>query len=268
MGYTITKPEYFSLSQIADSGQCFRFKEIERGLYRTIHKGNYLELEESKDKLNLSCTKDEWDTIWVNYFDLDTDYSKYENIIMNLGNKYNYIKEAFKFSKGIRILKQDSFEMLISYIISQRNRITKISSAVEKISKTFGKELIDKNTGKKYYSFPTVNELSIDIDDYADIRLGYRDSYVVDAVKCVRIKGIEYFNTFEKAKTLNGVGDKVANCYLLFGRHDISRFPIDVWIQRILDREFDGYLELEHFKEFAGVVQQCMFYYERTHNIH
>ena len=91
---------------------------------------------------------------------------------------------------------------------------------------------------------------------------------MVDAVKCVRIKGIEYFNTFEKAKTLNGVGDKVANCYLLFGRHDISRFPIDVWIQRILDREFDGYLELEHFKEFAGVVQQCMFYYERTHNMH
>lgn len=264
MAEQINKPDYFNITQIADSGQCFRFTKLDKNKYSTVYKENYLEIEEREDKLLISCDLETWNKVWIKYFDLDTDYSKYADILNNLGSDYDYIKRAFEYSKGIRILRQDSFEMLISYIISQRNRIPKIATSVERLSRAFGKELKDKFTGKIFYSFPNEHELSTNINDYADIKLGYRDEYVACAVSEVRKNGIDFYNTLDKTKSLYGVGDKVANCYLLFGRHDITRFPIDVWIQRILDREFDGYLSLNPFKEFAGVVQQYMFYFERN----
>lgn len=262
----IKKPDYFNLAQIADSGQCFRFKKLLDNKYRIIYRDNYLEIEEDTDRLIISCDEDTWNKVWIKYFDLDIDYSKYADKIRNLDSQYEYIKNAFEHSKGIRILRQDSFEMLISYIISQRNRIPKIASSVENLSEKFGRELRDRFTDKMFYSFPTENELPTNIRDYADIKLGYRDEYVASAVYNVRKYGIDFYDTLDKVKNLYGVGDKVANCYLLFGRHDITRFPVDVWIQRILDREFDGYLNLNPFKEFAGIVQQYMFYYERTMN--
>lgn len=266
MSTLIKKPDYFNLKDIANSGQCFRFLKVEEsdsGLYRTIYKDHYLELEEKDDKLCISCDKDTWDKVWINYFDLDSNYDGYARKIRELDDGYEYIKKAFEFSKGIRILRQDSFEMLISYIISQRNRIQKISMAVENLSEAFGKKLRDQFTGKEFYSFPDEKELSTSVSDYKELKLGYRDKYVAEAVNEVRKYGIDYFNTFDRVKKIYGVGDKVANCYLLFGRHDISRFPVDVWIERILNNEFGGVLDLRPFTEFAGIVQQYMFYYER-----
>lgn len=263
MGYKLKKPDYFNLRDISYSGQCFRFNYIGEDKYSTIYKDNYIELKDLGEELEVSCNKKTWENIWVKYFDLDTDYSKYEEVIKNLGSEYDYIKKAFEYSKGIRILRQDSFEMLISYIISQRNRIPKIKDAVERLSLEFGRELRDKFTGNIFYTFPNEMELSPKVEDYMAMKLGYRDTYVARAVQDVRERGIEYFSDFDKVKILYGVGEKVANCYLLFGRHDIARFPVDVWIKKILVREFDEHLDLTPFKEFAGIVQQYMFYYER-----
>lgn len=260
--------ENFDLEQIANSGQCFRFKKIGANKFQTVHLGRVLKAEKLLDgTFRFYCTEQEWNKVWLNYFDLNTDYSEFSLKIKDCNMKY--VVDSYEFSKGIRILNQEPFEMLISYIISQRNRIERISNCVEKLSERYGKEIA--GTGR--YSFPTADELSLATrEELTEIGLGYRVDYVLEAAKLMKIKAIDfevlktrsYENQLMVLTGLKGVGPKVANCVILFGLHNLSAFPIDVWIERILSREFGGYMDTEWCKKFAGVVQQYMFYYERN----
>ncbi len=204
-----------------------------------------------------------WNSVWVHYFDLENNYEKYLKTIEDLDGRYDYLNKASRVSSGIRILNQDAFEMLISFIISQRNNIPRICASVEKLARTYGEQKQDKFTGMAFWTFPTEFSLPITSGEYAELGFGYRDAYLAGAVKAVQNYGIEAFNSKEKVLSLKGVGEKVANCYCLFGLHQLGMFPVDVWIQRIIDNYFNGVIDITPFEEFAGVAQQYMFYYER-----
>lgn len=269
MGYTFCS-DNFDIRQIADSGQCFRMIPVTTGNkhgYRTIYKGHYVEVyqESGSNKVEVSCDEDTFNNVWREYFDLDTDYSSYADRLIMLND--NYITKAYQYGKGIRILKQDPFEMLISYIISQQKRIPNIMATVEKLCKVYGTKVMDEFTKKEYYTFPNSDEILSDVSKLDDLKLGYRDKYIIAACEDVRSVGIEWFtkgNVYERAMTVKGVGPKVANCYALFGCHQLNRFPIDTWINKILSREYPGGINLTGCEDFAGLIQQYMFYYERS----
>lgn len=257
----------FDIEKIADSGQCFRIKKIGADTWRAITGRNYVEITKCHcGNHKFSCTEDEFNRTWKKYFSLDEDNYYTEFYERGLTDPDEYIREAVKFSSGMRILKQDPFETLISFIISQRNRIPKITAAVEEMCCLIGDTVTDKNTGKAFKTFPVASELSNASDALIDsLRVGYRDEYIKAAAKFCYEHSIKSVNSYDRAKALYGVGPKVANCYCLYGLHQLDRFPIDVWIQRILDKHFNGSTAfLERYKGFEGILQQCMFYYERN----
>lgn len=258
----IERPLNFDVEQIAKSGQCFRIIETRDKVYRAITGDHYVEIKHlGDDKLSVSCDKDTWDSVWVPYFDLDTDYSIYVNKLVSLGG---YLKEAAEFSSGIRILRQDPFETLMSFIISQRNRIPRIMDSVWNICKEMGELRIDPFTEKEFYTFPDINSFVEKRSMLADLKLGYREPYLRRSSYRVLLNGLDSYKTYEKVLELDGVGPKVANCYCLYGLHQLERFPIDTWMRYIIDTYFGGSIDISEFKQFAGVAQQYMFYYERS----
>ena len=258
----IERPLNFDIEQIAKSGQCFRIIETRDKVYRAITGDHYVEIKHlGDDSLSVSCDKETWKSVWVHYFDLDTDYSVYVNKLVNLGG---YLKEAAEFSYGIRILRQDPFETLMSYIISQRNRIPRIMQAVENIAEVMGERRIDPFTGKVFYTFPDINSFVEKRSMLDELKLGYRTQYLKRSSYRVLLNGMDNYMTYEKALDLDGVGPKVANCYCLYGLHQLDHFPIDTWMRYIIDTYFGGNIDTSEFSQFAGVAQQYMFYYERN----
>lgn len=261
----------FSLDKTLRSGQCFRFKCI-----------NNIFIVQSKDKvigITQDCLNDDTllvlgdikdvEEYWINYFNIADNYTDIDKLVIGNG----YLERAARYSSGLKIMKQDAWETLICFIISQRNNIPKIMTTVNKICELCGEE-IDFNN-KKYYSFPTPERLLSGIKEYGnDMGLGYRLPYIGYATRKVIDKEIEldkldyknssYENTMNVLETLYGVGPKVANCTALFGLGHTSAFPVDVWIQRIIDKEFNGCFEAKQFGEYAGIIQQYMFYYGRS----
>lgn len=269
-----------NIKKIAESGQCFRFNHIGNGVYSTIYKDNYLEIKNNNNNDNsieLSCDLDTYNNVWKNYFDISDDYSY--DIIMGKVIRYlnhTYLTKAYEFSRGMRILNQDNFEVLISFILSQRNSIPKIKNSVEKLCKTFGDKLVDKFTGKTFYAFPKIEKLYSEesFNTLDTLSLGYRSEYVKNA--CIYY--MDNYNgdsnrvlSVNKVLEIKGVGIKVASCYSLFSAHNLNEFPIDVWIGRVLDEQFNGSTELftsnRVVNEVKGVLQQYIFYYERNRKI-
>lgn len=266
--------KYFDIHQIAISGQCFRMTRVMGKKntftygYRTIYKDHYIEVYQNagEEYIYVTCSEEIFNKVWAEYFDLTTDYNDYATRLKNMND--TYINMAFEYGSGIRILRQDKFEMLISYIISQQKRIPNIMETVENLSKKYGRKLSDEFTGVTFYSFPDAETiLAGGLDGLGDLKLGYRDKYIIDACQKVKKQGIEWFsgpNAYDRALEIKGVGAKVANCYTLFGCHDLTRFPVDTWIKKILAREYPGGLYLPGCRDFAGLIQQYMFYYERN----
>ncbi|MDF2869300.1 MAG: hypothetical protein K0R05_875, partial [Anaerocolumna sp.] len=184
-----------------------------------------------------------------------------------------FLRKAADYGYGLRILKQELFEILITFIISQRKSIPAIKRCVEELSIKFGEERKDAFTGSVYYTFPTAEALSkASKETLRETGLGYRDIYVRGTAAAV-INGDININslpnlTFEEAvkelMKLPGVGIKVANCVALYGLHHIDAFPIDVWIERILKDIYNNQFETDRYKGYAGIVQQYMFYYIRS----
>lgn len=269
---TIEVGNNFNIQQIADSGQCFRMVKVPingKVGYKTIYKEHYIEIyqDSCSSTIEASCDLETFKNIWEDYFDLKVNYSDYENRLLGLNDKY--ITNAYNYGKGIRILRQEPFETLISFIISQQKKIPNIMKTVDNLCNVYGTKLEDKFTGKKYYTFPSAEDILSDISKLDDLKLGYRDKYIIDACENVKRLGIEWFSTvdvYNRALTIKGVGAKVANCYALFGCHDLSRFPVDTWINRILLREYPEGLYLTNCQDFAGLIQQYMFFYERSIN--
>lgn len=266
--------ENFNLKHIALSGQCFRMNEIEENCYSMVALNRYIELRQiSENMIDISCDEEEFEQIWNDYFHMSFDYKKVVTDLLHGEDKF--LKDAASFGGGLRILRQDFFEMLITFIISQRKNIPAIKKSVELLCEKFGeKKQIPNNPEKSFYTFPTPIRLSnASLTELREIGLGYRDVYVKNTSKAIcenvfdidELRTVGYEDAVKVLLQLSGVGIKVANCVALYGLHHIEAFPVDVWIERILKEIYDNKFAFHLYEGYAGVVQQYMFYYIRYH---
>lgn len=255
----------FDLKKIAESGQCFRPREIASGKYLFITKEHVLQMEKAqKDIYNVSCDEAEWEKIWIPYFDLDIDYKSRRKAIPK---EDSFMVSAAELGKGIRILNQDPFEMLISFIISQRKSIPAIRSSVEKICDIYGKD-INTDFGK-FKSFPDALDIrNKGFDGLSQCSLGYRLPYITEVVNAVnsgeinleKIKKYSDEDLISYLMNIKGVGIKVASCIALFAYNRGGIAPVDVWINRVIENEYNGVSPFPGYKENSGLYQQYAFY--------
>lgn len=275
--------DFFDPKKIALSGQAFRIHSIDDTHTETVAHGKYLQIAYlSNGDFAFSCTEEEFEDIWKDYFDLNTDYIK---AVEGSDRKDNYLQDAISYGYGIRILRQDVFETTISYIISQRRSIPSITTCVDRLSELKGKKIkmpsLDehfvKPLKKEYYSFPSVNELKgITADELNGIGAGYRTPYILSAVEDFysgkllpsEMHSYDDDRLYEALTSMFGVGTKVANCIMLFAFHRTGRFPVDVWVQRIQDKYYNGSFDCSRYPDTAGIMQQFMFFYERLEESH
>ena len=268
----IIQNQNFDLEQIADSGQCFRMFRLKENQhkYGLVAYGKYLEMEQlTKNKVKLHCLEQEYIDIWEDYFDLKYDYDKVVSRLQK--GEDSFLKEAANYGSGIRILQQEPFEALISFIISQNKNIPAIKSCIEALCERYGEEIVTVNN-KTFYSFPTAITLSqASKEELRLLKTGYRDDYIISAASAV-CNGALLFEQLKKGsfdesvlalKKIHGIGDKVANCVALYGLHHIDGFPVDVWIKKVLSQVYQNNFDLEPYQGYAGIVQQYMFYYMR-----
>ncbi len=255
----------FDLKVIAESGQCFRFNQINDNLYKINAYNKILHVEKVKDKtFRFDCSEKEFKDIWSLYFDLETDYSK----IRKKASADSFLKECAKYSEGMRILNQDRWEMIISFIISQRKSIPAIKTSIERLSKLCGDKIAEDD-----YAFPTpVQILSASYESLASCGLGYRLDYIKNAAEKFysnpslidEYDKLDDNSLFEELKSLQGIGDKVASCVALFGYHRLDFFPKDVWINRALAEHYPEGYDMSRFAPYNGVMQQYIFYAFRS----
>ena len=264
----------FDLEQICRSGQCFRLnlcegRQAENGgdTYSLVAGGEYLELSQSGENLLLSCSEAEWETRWKSYFDGESDYSAWKAAV---DPEDGYLTAAVQFGGGIRILRQDLWEMIISFIISQRNNIPRIKKCVESLCSLFG-EKRENFRGEVYFAFPGPERLAVlDAEALAPCHLGYRSRYILETARMIAagdvdldaIFGMEYEAAKAELMKLCGVGIKVAECVCLFALHHVEAFPIDTHIQQMLDENYPKGFPFGRYEGFAGVLQQYGFFYE------
>lgn len=268
----------FEPKHIFECGQCFRWIKEEDDSYTGVFDGKILNVKKEGNLVYLNNTNlDDFNNIWYDYFDLGTDYSSIKEKLKNMDE---YLDKATDFGYGIRILKQDSFEMLISFIISSNNRIPMIQRAIDNLSKNYG-EFIGEFNNKKYYSFPSLESLSkASVEEIRACQTGFRDKYIKSTVERIiadneDVKNYRNLSTDECLKELlkfSGVGPKVGDCIALFGMQKIDTFPVDVWVKRVMEEFYiKEDLSLPKIRKFAidkfgdlsGYAQQYLFYYAR-----
>lgn len=258
----IVKADNFSAAPTLDCGQAFRWQVDENGVCEGVAYGKKLRVSTDGDTtVFFNTPEDDFKNIWLPYFDLNRDYSR----IVEEISKNEVLSSAAKFSYGIRILKQDPWETLCSFIISQNNNIPRIKGIISRLCENFGEDL------GGYYSFPSAERIAeLSLDDLAPLRCGFRNRYILDAAKKVASGEVNLEKTAlmptddARAELMKicGVGEKVADCTLLFGMAHIDALPKDVWIKRALSLLFDGSLP-EYCNPYAGIVQQYLFQYAR-----
>lgn len=259
----------FDLGKIASCGQCFRAKAFDDGRYRFITGDHVLYIENTEEHVfSVSCGEEEWGAIWAPYFDISRDYRRLRE---EEYKKHEFVQRAMDCGCGIRILRQDPWEMLLTFIISQRKSIPAIAKSVEALSEKFG-HLIETEY-ERIYSFPTPKELrDATEEELGSCGLGYRIPYVSDAVRRVTsgeldLEAIAAYGDeelFWELQSVYGVGKKVADCVCLFGYGRVARAPIDVWISRAIREECHGENPFPMFETDAGIIQQYIFYYEKN----
>ncbi|MCL1878373.1 MAG: DNA-3-methyladenine glycosylase 2 family protein [Defluviitaleaceae bacterium] len=255
----------FDLAQTLDCGQAFRWREIAPQKFVGIAHGRRLEISRKNDKVILhNVTVDEFEKIWKNYFDIERDYESLRKIF-SADNEH--LKNAVNFSPGLRLLKQDAWETLVSFILSQNANIPRIKKMIEALCEAFGEKL---PCGE--FDFPSPEVLNtLNETDLAPLRLGYRSGYVLDAARRVTGGTIDLHlcenlpsdELCEILQQIRGVGPKVAECVLLYGFGRIERYPTDVWIRRAMAKYFpDGFPK--EICKFSGIAQQFLFHYIRN----
>lgn len=259
--------KYFSIPQICGSGQCFRLDRAEDGNYELVASDRYLKMEVKPDKTLLYCTEEEYERFWKGYFDLDTDYGTY---LSRIDQGDDYLRRAAEFGSGIRILCQDVWEMIITFIVSQQNNISRIKGLIRTLGEQYG-EKRETPDGKVYYTFPGAESLAhATEEDLRALKLGYRSRYICGTAQMtasgeVDLGGLlrmEYPAAREKLMKLPGVGGKVADCICLFALHQLDAFPVDTHIKKVVDSEYGGRFPFERYRGCAGIMQQYIFYYD------
>ncbi len=258
----------FDLRKIVTSGQCFRAKETGKDSYLFITGDKAVTIKEAGNgAYSVSCDPAEWESVWAGYFDLQRSYAELRSRHIK---KNTFVDAAISYAEGIRILHQDPWETLVSFIISQRKSIPAIATAVETLCTRFG-HIIDSPQGP-LYSFPTVREMSgVSEADLMACGLGYRSGYILDAVKKVGGQEVRLEELYDapdrellsSLEMIYGVGKKVARCVALFAYGRTACVPVDVWIGRAIHDECAGEDPFALYGGDAGIIQQYVFYYER-----
>lgn len=270
----IENPRDFSLKDTFDCGQCFRFNKDENGSFSGIAFGKPVVFTEEKERIIIeNLTKEEFEEKWIDFLDLNRDYDEIKKSLVH----DEVIKKAIEYGTGIRILKQEFFECVISFIISQQNNIPKIKKTVEGFARLFGER--KEYNGREYYAFPSLDSVkNITVEDLKELKIGYRDSYIIDAIKKLSDGEISYEildkMSYEDAKkillSVKGIGNKVADCILLFSLLKFEAFPVDTWIKKAMqslyslsEKEIEDYSRV-NFGKYSGFAQQYIFYYIRS----
>ena len=258
MAYTIKRPDNFDIEQIFDCGQCFRFGKHpeKRDTYCGVAFGKYLEISQSKNEITFNCDESAFHDNWHSFLDLDNNYSLYIDSFKD--DKVLY--EASLFSSGIRLLKQDPWETLCSFIISQNNNIPRIKGIIENMSKAFGESF--EQDGNTYYSFPTAKALAdAGEEKIFSLKTGFRAKYIYDAASKIvsgeinldAIFDMDLESAMQTLMKIKGVGPKVASCVLLFGFSKYDAFPIDVWVKKILANYYSDGIPSHLSGKHAGI---------------
>lgn len=261
------KVSCFLADQICGSGQCFRMTALPDGGYRVIAADRLLELRQEKDGLLLGCTQQEYDGFWRRYFDLDADYGA---VLSSIDPRDRYLSQVSEFGSGIRILNQDLWEMIVTFIISQQNNIKRIRKCIETICTSYGEEKYSSQ-GICYHAFPTPDRLACATEEeLRSLGLGYRSRYLVNTSASVaagdcdldKIRQMEYPQAREELMKLSGVGGKVADCICLFALHHLDAFPVDTHIRQVLETHYPDGFPQEQYRGSMGILQQYIFYYD------
>lgn len=253
----------FDLPHTLDCGQAFRWKCDQNDVWCGVANAKFLRLQKLQDGTVVlyDTTPQDFEDIWCDYFDLKRDY---DAIVKQLSLDAT-LKKACEYSYGIRILNQEPFETLCSFIISQNNNIKRIKGIIERLCENFG----EKRDG--FYTFPTPQKLAgLTLEDLSVLRSGFRAKYLLDAAKKVSSGEVDLYNlknlpldtARDELMKIVGVGPKVADCCLLFSHRHTSAFPKDVWIKRAMEIMFKGKLP-ENALEYAGIAQQYIFFFAR-----
>lgn len=267
----------FEPKHIFECGQCFRWDEESDGSYTSVAYGKILNVRKDGEDIVFSNTNlNDFNDIWEDYFDLRTDYGEIKEAL----SSDSILKEAMEFGYGIRILNQDVWEILISFIMSARNSIPMIKKSINMLSERYG-EYIGEYNGKKYYSFPKANVLDkLSLEEVQECKTSFRAKYIVSAATIVsnreidinRIKNLSTEDARKELMRFSGVGPKVSDCIMLFSMNKPDAFPIDVWVKRVMEHFYlkkDTSLDKiqkyaqDKFGNYAGYAQQYLFYYAR-----
>lgn len=268
------KVNNFNLKDTVTCGQIFRFEIEEDNSYTIILSDRVINIKEINNELIVkSSNEDNLERVIKDYFDLDFDYESINNKLIEIDPNNN---EIIDFCKGLKMINEPRFETIISYILSSNNRVPQIKKALDNISMTYGKKVVFNN--KEYYLFPTLNELSkCDIETLRNCKTGFRDKYIYEFVNkdfdINKIDNMSSEDALNYLKSLNGVGDKVASCILLFGYHRFDVFPIDTWVKKYMKDKYniEGIDKIQKFvknkyNEYSGLAIQYMFHYKRNKN--
>lgn len=255
----------FSVAKISASGQCFRMTKLENGWFQVIADRKRLLLKQEADsEVLMDCSEEEFKTIWNSYFDLDTDY---RHFLEHIDPEDHYLQSAISYGSGIRILRQDLWEMIISFIISQQNNIRRIRKCIETICSHYGTE------EDGFFAFPTPVQLArATEEELRALGLGYRSRYLVETAHMIadgkvsldKLKQMDYASARAELLKLCGVGAKVADCICLFGLHHLCAFPVDTHIRQVLASHYPDGFPSEAYAGYEGVLQQYIFYYDLT----
>lgn len=257
----------FSLEQICQSGQCFRMNRKDEKIYTVIAGSRYLEAEQEGSECIFYCDEEEFESFWKGYFDLECDYGAW---IDRINPRDSYLTSAAAFGSGIRILHQDLWETIVSFLISQQNNIQRIRRCIQNICECYGTRKVNAH-GEIYYDFPKPEVLAgLKEDALKECNLGYRSKYVVRTAKSVvmgdvdleAIHGMSYRDARAELLKLFGVGEKVADCICLFALHHLEAFPVDTHIHQALMNHYKRGFPNRRYKGCQGVMQQYIFYYE------
>lgn len=278
-GIIVTEIQDFNLAQTLECGQCFHFEKTGEMEYAVVHQKRLLHIKQEGNRLFCrNTTTDEFETVWRDYFDLDRDYDRIKRCLVQSDKR---LEDAVHTNYGMRILNQQFEETLMSFIISQNKQIPHIKKIVREISEKYGDYLGTIND-MEFYAFPDREQLKrISVEDYRACKAGFRAPYLFDASEklsesgfdMTELKNAGYEKAKEKLLTIKGVGEKVANCVLLFSLGYRNAFPVDVWIKRIMEQMYFGkstgnqeivQFAKKRFGEYGGYAQQYLFYYERN----
>jgi len=265
--YFKIEPTDISLKDTFECGQCFRWDADENGYVGVVRRKAVRMIQGDGCIYIKNTTREDIANLWIPYLSLDVDYSS----VPKLYPDDEYLRKAFDFGKGIRILRQDKCEALLSFIISSNNNISRIKKIITSFCKLYGSPIQFENT--VLYSFPDEESLpSFTEEGLASIRAGFRDKYLMDAalkmisgeIKLDYISSLSTEDARNELMKIKGVGPKVSDCVLLFGFGRGDVFPKDVWIKRVLSEVYGDGFDETVFGENAGIIQQWLFHYARN----